>query len=254
MAMKELGDKFSVNEFLSYLCPGVCLLLSLVLWVRPDLEGAFGKDLGGKEGIIIPFLLIVGYAIGLIVAAWSGQGAFFYLAWRRPKPQGWRRLRLLLVGLLHWMPNQPGKKAFRDSLVEVHLRIAEGVRQHAGVINLGGAENPWETVAIYRALVAGQTGTAGESIVAAAEAIHTRMAFTLNMALVAALIALEALVRLFFPFGHFRKLSTVSPLVLTIVFVIGAIVSLGLRFAAARWRTREVILTGSLAPLVEGGL
>jgi hypothetical protein len=246
--MKELGEKFSVNEFLSYLCPGVCLLLSVALWLKLDLKAAFGEELAGKEGIVVPFFLVVGYALGLMVAAWSGQGAFGYFALRARKPTGWRKLPKLLMWLLHAMPDiRPGAPAFKISLADANLRIAEGLSRYAGFRNLSIIGNPWENVAMYRTLVAGRTGSPGAPIVAEAEAVHTRMSFALNMALVSALIAAEALLRLVLAF----VVPCVSIPLLCGLLLAGAVSSWGLRVVAARWRTREVILTGSLAPLIQ---
>lgn len=253
--MKELGEKFSINEFLSYLCPGVCLLLSIALWLKPDLAGAFGEGLGGKEGIVAPFFLIAGYALGLIVAAWSGQGAFLYFALRARKPKGIQRLLLLLVGLLHRMPDQrPHTLSFRMSLVEANLRIADGLGRYAGFRNLSINLNPWETVASYRVLVVGRTGAAGAPIAAEADAIHARVMFALNMALVSGLVGFEALARIglnHVPHGPYPLLPTVPTAVLRTLVVAGATASIGLRSVAARWRTREVLLTGALAPLIQ---
>src|SRR5437879_3962147 len=123
--MKEMVDKFSLNEFLSYLCPGVCMLLSVVLWIRPDFSTALGETLGGKEGIAVAMVLIVGYAVGLLIAAWSSQGAHLFLSGGfRGR---WRRLNIL-VKLLHWMPTDKARtQAFKRSLVENKIRIAEGL-------------------------------------------------------------------------------------------------------------------------------
>jgi hypothetical protein len=81
------------------------------------------------------------------------------------------------------------------------------------------------------------------------------MTFALNMALVAALIALESLARMIVGLipgsKHYPNLPQTPWALLYALLVGGAAVSVALRLVASRWRTREVILTGSLEPLVK---
>jgi len=252
--VKDLIDKFGLNEVLAYLCPGVFLLGSLALWLRPDFAPLVGDKLATNAVVVGTLLLVAAYAVGLMGAAWSGQGARAYLrraarkACKASVPKAKFSLRALLWPLLwsfHWIPSP----CVNRSVVDGQLRIAEGLATFGGLQGLTRLENPWDRLAIFRTIVCGRVASRGLPILAEAEAVHRRLLFALNMALVFLLIALQALVRLVFytlSWVHLLGLPDVPIGVLWVLVVLGIAASFGLRYVAARWWEQELLLTCSL--------
>lgn len=260
--MKDLLEKLDLVEFFAYLCPGIIILSSIVLW-RPNLTAVFGEEVAKHEVLVIIILLVVSYALGVMIASWSGAGADYYVRTyknQQKQPAGWRRPAWWVILLFHWLPVPQSGRA----LVEKQLQISEALELHTGLQGLPILQNPWERLATYRILVSGKVGDKGRPILTEAEWVHRRLLFALGVALALLLLFLQATLRLLLLGFHKLKLFTLGPedftswvdslpainvLTLLIIAAFSLTASFGLRRIAARWWQYELLLTCSLIRL-----
>ena len=254
--MKDLIDKFGLNEFIVFLCPGVFFLCSLTLWVRPDFAYIVGEKMADKPAVVGPVLLVLAYTLGLLISAWSVQGAQLYLrlAYHRrsnTKSPLWGKVAdptvwycLAFVHGLRTPRTNPG-------VVRQQMRISAAMALYGGLFGVSRLETPWDRLTIFRTLVSGRLTAIEQPILLETEAVHRRLLFTLAMAFVAFLIAAQAVARSIIelhPKSRQLYLPAVPPPMLPTLIVVGFLASVGLRLIASRWWERELLLTCSLAP------
>lgn len=260
--MKDLLEKLDLVEFFAYLCPGIIVLSSIILWT-PNLAAVFGEELAKHEVLVIIILLVISYAFGVMIASWSGAGADYYVRTynnEQKQPTGWRRPVWWVILLFHWLPVPQSGRA----LVEKQLQIFESLEQHTGLQGLPILQNPWERLATYRILVSGKVGDKGRPILTEAEWVHRRLLFALGVALALLLLSLQTILRLLLLGLHKLKLFALGPedfiawvnslpainlLTLLILAAFSLAASFGMRRIAARWWQYELLLTCSLIHL-----
>ena len=253
--MKELIDRFGLNELLAYLGPGLFLLASVPMWIKPNFGALFGDKLAESPVVVAPMLLILAYAVGLIISAWAGYGANAYARQAGARrhtartPHPWLRfmdaLRWNYLRCFHQIPLPRAN----PSIVRAHLRVCAGLAEYAGLQGLTGLESPWDRLAMFRAIVAGRVSPQGGPILAEAEAVHRRLLFALSMALVALIVALEATARIVVVhtrLAGYLPLPPMPPALVWTLLILGVAASVGLRRVAGRWWEHELLLTCSL--------
>jgi hypothetical protein len=247
--VKDLIDKFGLNEFIVFLCPGVFFLCSLTLWVRPDFSYIVGEKLADKPAVVGPVLLVLAYTMGLLLSSWSVQGAQLYLrlAYRRHSKVAtvWQQASWCCLIFVHGLRTP----YINPGLVRQQMRISTALARYGGLFGVSGLETPWDRLTIYRTLVSGRLSAAGLPILQETETVHRRLLFTLAMAFVFLLIAVQAVARWIIerrnPSLHFPAIP--APVLPTLA-IVGLLASIGLRLIASRWWERELLLTCSLAP------
>src|SRR5262249_39615811 len=254
--MKDLLEKFGLSELFAYLCPGAILLCSLLLWVQP---GDVAKD-GWQSFVLAGFLVVLAYTLGLMVAAWSSEGAARYINRSRNLHNRWTLLRALNVwwhGIFHSVPDLPRGDS---SVVHAQARLEREVLKRARVMGLSSLlhRTTWGLLQFFRAAVADEVGEKGKAVLVEAEAVHRRVLFAQGVALAMLLVALECGVRLV-PclVGLFTDWKAPLPAVpeihwvwLVCLLVGGLATSYSLRVAAGRWWETEFALTCILLGLL----
>ena len=253
--MKELIDRFGLNELLAYLCPGLFLLASVPMWIKPSFGALVGDKLAESPAVIAPVLLILAYATGLLVAAWAGHGANTYARraagrkHRLPSARWWTRFGGRLPWCYLWGVHSMPLPRFNPSIVRAHLKVSILLAEYSGLQGLTGMESPWDRLAIFRAVVSGRVSPQGVPILAEAETVHRRLLFALSMALVSLIVAFEALVRLVAAHTWLSARLPLPPMPAGLVWTLligGVAASAGLRWVAGRWWQHELLLTCSL--------
>lgn len=190
------------TEVFAYLCPGAITLMSLALWVKPNLEGIFGSELGKNEFVVALAFLLASYAAGLVVASWSALSAQFFLrfTWKLELRGRLFRLFLLpiwwLLGFFLWIP-QPrfkGNKSLIDSMIRVQQELERcGFRSSNITLNMWGFSS---YLATYRALVIGRLTGSVALLLKDAELVQRRRLFAFGSSFAFTLVALQALARI----------------------------------------------------------
>ena len=251
--MKDILEKLDLIELFAYLCPGAIVLFSTVLWMDQNTLNGL-KEIFKEQQILGAIMsIIVSYAVGVMIALWSGVGADRYIrAHYKPNAapkEDWEALGWLALNLFHWIP-VPRMNA---SIVEGQLRIAEALTRYTGLNNLSLMQNPWDRLATYRTIVSGRVGDEGRPILTEAEWVHRRLLFAIGVSLAVLLLALQALLGFLLILFHKLPVLAVlpsphySPGRLVLLTFIGLVSSFGLREMAGRWWEYELLLTCSLS-------
>jgi len=259
--MKEVIEKLGLTEFLAYLCPGIIVLMSTFLWVRPDLIGIVGQEIARNQIIMGVSFLLLSYSAGLIIASWAAAGAHLFIRTRMGTPEGTHKILITLIPLwwFHWLavPRQT------RNIVEGRLRIAEGLDSYGGLPGLSILLSPWDNLTTYRIIMFNRMPDKAEPLFKEADAVRGRRLFALGVGLASMLLSSEALLRLLMaivarlrPASLFSRLlenhlPPASAAVLLSIAVIGIAASFGLRQVAGRSWEYELLLTCSVARLAE---
>jgi hypothetical protein len=254
--MKELFENLGLADLFAYLCPGAITLLSFAFWTTPNLASILGTELAKNEFVVAVVFLLASYAVGLIVAAWSGEGAALYDRNRARRIAGYSMSPVLwFVWLLHWIPRP---KQSRET-VEGNLRIQEGLDSYGGFPGLTQFLSSWDRPATYRVVILDQFPEAGKLMLKEADSATRRRLFALGVALAVMLLVIQAFARLLlmwmahigataFLFGWVSVLPLGRPEALWAIVILGLLVSFALRRAAGRFWEYELLLTCSLQP------
>jgi hypothetical protein len=250
--MKDFLDKFGLSELFAYLFPGAILLASVLLWVRADHLPAVGREKDSWQMfVLVAFLVIASYTLGLIVSSWSSWGSAYYLRKVSIHSITWkplRRLWLLLVGSVFAFRRQRG-----DSFIEQNKRISDDLWKLIRLDGLSNLDVPWDRLVLYRTILADRVGEKARTVLAEADSLHRRFLFAQAVALVCALLALQAGLRLFLGAVDWGQdvLPAIPLFGLLGLAAFGVCSSASLRWAAGHWWEAEYILTCSLCKLLD---
>jgi hypothetical protein len=248
--VKEIFEKVGLSEFFAYVCPGVILFSSLALWVRPQaITDFFGNSIIGHEFLIIIFILIFCYTLGLIVASWSSGGGNLYIRLKRRGRTLKTRKDMVLQWLL-WIPHGLPEPRSNASTVEGSLRMAEDLQGYSGLQGLSLFETPWDWLVLYRIVMTDRVGDQGRSILTEADSIHRRFLFCQAVAFAFFLVATQSFIRYLLLDTCLNNLfPSISPLGLVVITLLGGFTSFGLRNVAGRWWEHELVLTSSISQI-----
>ena len=191
--MKDILERFDLNEFLAYVCPGVIVLASLTFWYRPNFENSFWK----QEFLLVSLGLILSYTLGWILAAYNLMAIVRY---RRASGIRKRTLPIrILTGVKRaiFVFSSPG---ISPSMLEANLKIEEGLEKISKDIGLPILKDrsvlPADRPVAYRRLVTGRVGHIGEYISLHADYYHKRFLFSIGMAVALLILSIQSLLRL----------------------------------------------------------
>lgn len=250
--MQEFLDRFGLTEALAYLAPGVIVLLSIPLWIQPDLGGVLGPALADQQFVVAVVLFVASYALGFIIAWWSEAGAAGYFL--RQAHSSRRAPVFWFLWLFHSLP----LPTVDIAMVEQRLRFAERLAK-LGVHGLSRVpQTPWGELAAFRTLMSGRIHDFDRGVLAEANVVHTRLQFALGVGLAVLLVALQCFARVLvrmppemgLDWGAIAsfdgQLQDISTSFLLAVAILGLAVSFGLRRVAGQWLDYEMFLTNSL--------
>lgn len=267
--MKDLLDKFNLNEFLAYISPGVVIILSIGIWYSPILNDSFWN----QELLLLSIGLIVSYTLGWIVASYNLMAFVRYL-----RTSGIRERRLpvrILTGLTRaiFVFSSP---RINPPIVKANLKIEEGLEKISREIGLPVLADPnvlpADRAVAFRNFVSGRVGQIGEGVILQADYYHKRFLFSIGMAVALLIFSIQMVLRLVVDF--YNAISSMSQLMslvncwnnecpsmvpdwfiaphgAIIISVVGVWVSFELRQVAFRMWELERYLTASLVSYSE---
>jgi hypothetical protein len=238
-------EQLGIREILTTLCPGVLFLSSLLLWF-PVLRPAPWADLISSISTlpVSIIILVLSYAIGIILNAWSAEGfvAFVRLRDLRKVRKGFRKaltsIHFLCLALFH------GREFASHTIGDVSARmeIYEFVRAQYGE-SVVALLNPNNLMPVFRVLVWDEVGRNGRFALEEASSLAQRRVFGEVVALSAMVIAIEACVEIvflrFFPVGPKIVFSSL----LGGLAIVGGSGSIILRRVASKLSAEERIIT-----------
>lgn len=241
------------TELFAYLCPGAITLLSIALWIEPDLGSIFGKELSKNEFVTAIVFLLISYAVGLLVASASEAGTNRTLLIKYGLQSGYkpRRFWRFVWLFFFWVPSW---RHTADS-VRKRIRIQDAL-EVSGIYGTSQTFNNWTSLATYRIMVAEQLHKPATLILREAESVHRRRLFALGVASAFMLLAIEAALRLllgllpeFVPDWTLScdvaRLPKAPMPILWAITILGLLVSFGLRVVGGRLWEYEFLLTCS---------
>ncbi len=244
--MKDFIEKIGLFEFFAYLCPGAILLLSLGLVIPPQSDSDFPgaallqQEFLQQEFLVVVFIFIFCYSLGLIVASWSGRGAEAYYRKETSGPRKkWNPLYWLLRASFGFAVRD--RQASVDARVRIYEALPESQAEDLKTICL-----PWDFLFFVRMMMAEKISDKKKSLLAEADFIHKRFLFCQGVAFAFLLSAFLAFVRLAVAQFQARTFSFLLEPFWAALFLFGVFASWGLRSAAGYWWGLEVILTSKL--------
>jgi len=258
--VKEVLERFGLIELFGYLSPGVILLFSFTLWIKPEFSRLLGQELANQQFIIGSSLLVLAYALGMVIAWFSSAGSDLYLrvtdAGTILNQIGGSWLRRMYVTVSRWLlfpffriaVPEGGTTLGKDSLTERKIEISEDLRRFTHIQGLSVLESQWDLLAIYRIVVSDVAGEKATPLIAEAESVHSRMLFAMGVSLTLWLIVIQLILSLVFSlYSWSDQLPDIAmPLAISMI-ILGVLGSFGLRWVASRWWQYELILTCRLS-------
>lgn len=258
--MGDLLEKFGLTEFFAFLCPGVVVGTSALLWINPKLSNLLGKELADQQVVVGLLLLVASYTVGMVVSSFGTGGSYLYLRNKRKIDGGvgsnglWRQMILYLSMIplvLFWIPDPKLSTRANRSIIEANLRISEDLETFGGLQGQVVARSQWDLLSTYRAVMSGRVGEVGRPIVAELEAMHRRVLFALGVSAALLILAVVAVSKIFLPFALLQfgwspqppEIGFPSLLAIAIGATLGCFL---LRLVAGHWWLAELFLTRAL--------
>jgi hypothetical protein len=239
--VKDVLSRFGFSDFLTLVCPGLLVLLSFAVWIPESVWQNQLREIDPKklDSVLLAVLIVVlAYAFGLVASVLASEIAI-WRAYLVSRPEA--RLLWPFTGFLWLLQGTLDFPLRKMSVVTTLLTLGGRLAE------LSGGEDrlpisPYELVNAYRVFVSGQAVETARPLVDEAEQVCRRRIFGQGMALVLALLAVQAVCVALFRRWH--------PVVFALIAFLAVLASFGLRLAAARLWEQELLYTYRLYLLV----
>ena len=185
--LRDFLDRFGLGEVFAHICPGFVVILSSLLWWRPDSDSVLFKSTAGA----VVVLLLLSYTVGLVVASYlSIAEGRYLLARHRFRKQGWLRripTGFVLLGC-RFAAGKPDA-----TLVDWATAIASTLRDLGAPIGLAQHIKSSERFGVFQAIARGR---GMDDVIEEAQGYRRRATFALGVGVALLATAGQMLLRL----------------------------------------------------------